>query len=130
MTKQQYVIVVADDDPLINVLICMLLEDEGYQVLSCATGADALQIVARVKPDLVVTDLRMEVEDAGLQLLAQLRADPTTAGIGVIVCSADHSALARGSLARAFPRTGVVPKPFALDHLLDTIRQLLPGAAA
>jgi two-component system response regulator GlrR len=95
VAKQHYVVVVADDDPLINLLITILLEGEGYEVLSCTTGAEALQVVARVKPDLVITDLRMETDDAGLQLLAQLRADPMTTGIGVIICSADGWALAR-----------------------------------
>lgn len=125
MAKQHYVIVVADDDPLINALITTFLEDEGYHVLSCATGMNALQVASRVRPDLVITDLHMEVKDAGLQLLAQLRADPTTAGIGVIICSADYRVLHRGEDKLADLRVDVVPKPFSLDHLLATIQQLL-----
>lgn len=125
MAKQHYVIVVADDDPLINALITTLLEDEGYHVLSCTTGADALQVTNRVRPDLVITDLHMEVKDAGLQLLAQLRAEPTTAGIGVIICSADYGVLHRGVGAPVDSRVDVIPKPFSLDHLLATIQQLL-----
>jgi CheY-like chemotaxis protein len=93
VVKQHAVIVVADDDPLINDLISIVLQDEGYRVLSCTTGAEALQVAARVRPDLVITDMQMEVRDAGLQLLDRLRADPTTAETAVIVCSADIDTL-------------------------------------
>lgn len=127
--KQHAVIVIADDDPMINTLLTLLLQDEGYQVLSCTTGAEALVVASRVKPDLVITDLRMEVEDAGYQLLQQLRADPRTAGIAVIICSAEYDLMSRAAGARTYPRTGVIQKPFMLDHLLDTIRQLLQSAA-
>ena len=130
MVKQHAVIVVADDDPLINDLISIVLQDEGYRVLSCTTGAEALQVAARVRPDLVITDMQMEVRDAGLQLLDRLRADPTTAEIAVIVCSADIDTLIQRASELRQRRACVIPKPFTLDGLLTTVRQLLPIAAA
>jgi len=63
--KQPAVIVLADDDPSINMIIRMMLEYEGYRVLSCITGTDAWQMAAQVRPDLVITDMHMEVRDAG-----------------------------------------------------------------
>ena len=89
MIKQSAVIVVADDDPSINTIIRMTLEYDGYRVLSCITSADAWQVAARVRPDLVITDMHMEIRDAGWRLLDHLRADPTTGEIAVLVCSGD-----------------------------------------
>lgn len=125
MAKQHYVIIVADDDPAINELVSTLLEDEGYKVLSCTTGAEALQVAARVRPDLVLTDMQMETREAGLRLLERLRADPGTAGVAVIVCSADRDSLARRSEAIRQYGADMLAKPFLVDELLATIRRLL-----
>jgi CheY-like chemotaxis protein len=84
-------------------------------------------VITRVQPDLVIADLQMETQDAGLRLLARLRADPATAEIGLILCSADTRALEqRRAEVTKFAAT-VVPKPFELDELVSTVKQRLAG---
>lgn len=52
-TTPHAVIVVADDDPETNDFVSALLAGEGYRVLSCATGQEALQVAAHLRPDAV-----------------------------------------------------------------------------
>lgn len=125
MTKHYYAIVVAEDDPAINSLVSDLLRDEGYEVHSCVSGVEALQVIARVQPDLVIADVQMETRDAGLRLLAQLRADPATARIAVILCSADAFTVRRHTPELTRLSATVLPKPFGLDELVSTVRKVL-----
>lgn len=125
MAKHYYVIVVAEDEPEINNLVSEVLHDEGYEVHSCVSGTEALQLVARVQPDLVIADMQMETKDAGLRLLAQLRADPSTSELRVILCSADTLTLSRRSATLTELAATVLPKPFGLDELITAVRQLL-----
>ncbi len=125
MEKQYAVIVVADDDPSINTIIRMTLEYEGYHVVSCITSAEAWQVAAQMRPDLVITDMHMQVRDAGWQLLDRLRADPTTAGIVVLVCSADIDMLTQRADELRQHGACTMLKPFAIDDLLARVHELL-----
>src|SRR6266498_3640074 len=93
MANEPFVIVVADDDPLLNALVCELLADEGYDVRCSFTGAEAMRIIQRIRPDLVITDMQMEVRDAGLQVLQSLRQTPATIAVAVIICYTDREFL-------------------------------------
>jgi two-component system, OmpR family, response regulator VicR len=130
MAKRHYVIVVADDNETINGFLRDLLVAEGYQVLCCFTGADAERVIRRVIPDVAIVDMQMEVRDAGLRLLKSLRQHPPTAQIAVILCSADVSMMEgyRDEITTYGGR--IIPKPFPIDHLLETIQQLLAATEA
>ena len=69
------------------------------------------------------------VQDAGLRLLESLRQDPLTAALSVVVCSADVSYLDICREQLNVYGAEVVAKPFALDHLLETVRRMLPAEA-
>ena len=56
-------ILVVDDEPLYTHLLKVNLEPEGYEVITASNGAEALEIVAARKPDLVVLDVMMPVLD-------------------------------------------------------------------
>lgn len=128
MAKQAYTVVIADDDPFINQLLMYLLSEAGYQVLCCFTGAEAARVIRRVVPDVAIVDMQMEVRDAGLQLLKAVRDDPQTAALGVILCSADTRFLEAHRQEIATYGAEIIPKPYDIDHLLETVRQLLPPA--
>ena len=52
-------ILVVDDDPVIQRLLGEILGSEGYQILQAADGIDAMVIIRREKPDLVLLDIMM-----------------------------------------------------------------------
>jgi CheY-like chemotaxis protein len=130
MTKQHFVIVVADDDLATNALLQVVLSSEGYEVLCCFTGAEAERVIQRVIPDVAIVDMQMEVRNAGLRLLKTVRANPRTANLAVILCSADELFLRDHQDDIAAYRAAVVAKPFELEHLLATVEQVLATAVA
>ncbi len=67
-------ILLTEDDPLMARLTVHRLEHEGYEVVHFANGAEALEAVTDVHPDLLVLDINMPGLD-GMSLLERLRAD-------------------------------------------------------
>jgi CheY-like chemotaxis protein len=109
-------ILVVDDEPAQRSLLRRILERAGHEVSDAGDGAAALQAVRESPPDLVVTDMMMPVM-SGAELIRQLRCEPDTAGIPILVASGD-SHLAAGADA-------VVTKPFSWSHLVEVAEALL-----
>jgi CheY-like chemotaxis protein len=109
-------VLVVDDDPGIVHFLDMALEDEGYRVLVAADG-EALQVAHDLRPNLILLDILMPDMD-GVEVSQRLRADPVTAGIPIVVMSAQdrlHSA------AALMPIDDQLPKPFTLDRLFSIL---------
>lgn len=121
----QFLILIADDDPALASLLREILADEGYDTLCCFSGASALRLIESDAPHLAILDLQMEHESAGLRVVEQIRHGPASQRLPVILCSAATPRLA--ALGPTLAGLGCVsmPKPFNLDHLLDTVRSLL-----
>jgi CheY-like chemotaxis protein len=86
-------IVVVDDESLLTDSLKFLLENEGHAVHVASNGRQALDLIARVRPAVVVTDLMMPVM-SGLELAASLRADEHSgARLPIILCSAAPHAI-------------------------------------
>jgi type IV pilus assembly protein PilB len=83
-------VLVVEDSRVIATVVQYYLELEGFEVLVAADGVQGLAMARREQPDLVVTDLSMPGMD-GLALLRALRADPATAGVAVLVLTAETS---------------------------------------
>jgi CheY-like chemotaxis protein len=112
VTQGRHVLVV-DDEALIISLLTLALEGEGYQVEVAVNGQDALDKVKRQAPDAILLDVMMPVLD-GWQFIKQLRADPATRQIPVIVLSAAYDAAKHPALGSLV----FLPKPFDVDMLL------------
>lgn len=80
-------ILVVDDDLDTLRLVGLMLERQGYAIVAATTGQQALSLAKNEKPDLVVLDLMMPDMD-GLQVARQLRADPETKNIFIIMFTA------------------------------------------
>ncbi|NTU84207.1 MAG: response regulator [Chloroflexales bacterium] len=101
------------------------MRGEGYAVISCANARAAVAAVMGHRPDLVITDAHLEQAEAGLGLLAWLRADATTAHMGVIIFTADEVVLqCQRGLARRL-QAALVGQPADLDLLLALIQNLV-----
>ena len=123
MTSCPGSILVIEDDPDHQRLLIDVLELAGYAVTAtdCALGAAAL--ARRLQPDLILLDLALPYRSGAL-LLAELKADPRTATIPVIVVSAFTDALPDKRRARA---AAVISKPFSPLALLEAVRVACPG---
>jgi CheY-like chemotaxis protein len=93
------VALVVDDSMLIRYSICRFLEARGFEVEAAVNGTEAVEVLARVRADLVVTDMRMP-KMSGSEFITALKSKEETARIPVIVvtskangsCEADERA--------------------------------------
>ncbi len=87
MTDQQASILIVDDDPQNRKLLEALLKPEGYFILTAGGGEEALAMIAQQQPDLILLDIMMPGMD-GLQVASQLKTDPATKNIPIIMVTA------------------------------------------
>jgi CheY-like chemotaxis protein len=81
------VALVVDDSMLIRYTVCRFLEERGFTVEAASNGEEALQVISRTKPDLIVTDVQMP-KMSGSELITALRSKPETAKIPIILVAA------------------------------------------
>ncbi|HEX6987553.1 MAG TPA: response regulator, partial [Planctomycetaceae bacterium] len=63
MQRNERAVMVVDDDPWLRAIVCEALEEEGYRVTAAGDGLEALRLVERSLPDLVLLDLAMPALD-------------------------------------------------------------------
>lgn len=114
-------ILVIDDDPTGAGLLIDLLRFEGYQGYPLEDWQDPVVYVEKMRPDLVIMDVRLGAHD-GLELLRQLRTHPDAgvAGIPVLMVSAEDVS----AQCRAAGASGFFEKPFDTDALFRTIQEI------
>lgn len=78
------VALVVDDSMLIRYTVCRFLEERGFAVESATNGLEALQILERVHPDLIFTDMQMP-KMSGSELITALKKNPETDTIPIII---------------------------------------------
>ncbi len=109
------VALVVDDSMLIRHTVCRYLQERGFDVESATNGAEALEVLAQVRPDLVVTDLNMP-KMTGSELITALKANADTADIPVVVIAAKKTSTDEQMESRA---QYVIYKDIAIDEQLD-----------
>ena len=115
-------VLVVDDDEVIRQLIAVNLQLEGFDVETAVDGQDCLDRVRSVAPDVITLDVMMPRLD-GWMTAVQLRADPETAHIRVVMITAraQERDLARG---HEIGVDAYVTKPFDPAELIRTVRSL------
>ncbi|MGW1891140.1 response regulator [Streptomyces sp. NPDC002004] len=114
-------VLVVDDNKVIRQLIRVNLELEGFEVVTAADGAECLDVVHRVRPDVVTLDVVMPRLD-GLRTAARLRSDPVTRDLPVVIVSACTQYEVESGLDVGVD--AFVPKPFEPAELVGVIREL------
>jgi len=124
-------ILLVDDDRDILKLVSMRLTASGYRVQAVDSGEKALAALAVTRPQLLITDLRMDGMDGMALFEAVRRTSPT---LPVIILTA-HGTIPEAVTATKRGVFGFLPKPFDSEALLDQVAQALRlsagiGAAA
>ncbi|WP_242681778.1 response regulator [Paraburkholderia hospita] len=112
-------ILLVDDDVKILRPLRVILETEGYDVLTAEHGEAAMAVTAFARPDLIVTDWMMPGVD-GAELCRRVKANPATAGIPIVVLTA-----ASGPYPVEAPWNVLLRKPTPIARVLDVIAILL-----
>ena len=87
MAGEPVAVLTIDDDPVALELVAAVLGPEGYRVLQAPGGEEGINIAVRERPALIIVDLLMPGTD-GFEVVEQLRADPGTADIPIVVLTA------------------------------------------
>jgi len=115
-------VVVAEDDDDLRATTVRVLSRAGHAVVAAADGAEALQLVNRDRPDLVVSDIDMPMM-SGIDLCLAIRADPELRDLPVVFVSG--SLMPGDDLPVRAGATATVTKPFAIDDLLACVDKIL-----
>jgi signal transduction histidine kinase/ActR/RegA family two-component response regulator len=122
------VLYIEDHQSNIALVERLLDRRDDYGLVTATSGRAGLNLAAAVLPDLVLLDLDLP-DMRGADVLAELRADPATAGIPVVVVSADATAWRQDQLKQAGAAAYIV-KPLQLASFLATLDGVLGRAGA
>ena len=115
-------VLVVEDEPGIREALEAALLDDGYAVRTATHGREALDTLATWPAELILLDLMLPIMDGWLFLRERQRLGAAP-DARVIVVSATREA--RHGTAAELGVDAVIPKPFDLDPLLDTVARLL-----
>jgi len=115
-------VLIVDDDPAIRATAAEVLEFEGYPTQTASNGLEALEQVERNQPQVVLLDMRMPLLDGwGFARIIRER----HIELKILVMTAGQHAQ---TWAEEIQADGYVPKPFAIDQLLDEVERLCAAA--
>jgi DNA-binding response OmpR family regulator len=120
-------ILIAEDEPLILQTLELKLKKEGYEVIGCADGLEALQKIDAEHPDLIITDIMMPYM-SGLEVVRKVKQDVNSKNIPVIVLST----MGQESIVEEAFELGAddyLKKPFSLSELSIRIKKLSKKAS-
>ena len=115
-------ILIVDDDSSIRDVVSDLLDMVGYRVITAADGVEALSMIERASPRLVLLDMRMPIMDGWAFARA---AAERGIKIPVLVMTAAENAK---TWADEIGADGFVAKPFDLDDLVTAVQRLVLAA--
>jgi DNA-binding response OmpR family regulator len=119
------ILLVDDEGDLIN-YIASILQEEGFDVSQRLSAEEALGTLMSDKPDLVITDVRMQQMD-GFQMLEKMKTMKGFSNLPVIFLTAMDDRLGQQEAAK-LGATAYISKPFDLDELIGLVKRVLPPA--
>ena len=121
--KKKHILVV-DDEPAWLRSMAEALRKEGYQVKSAQSAAQALAVLAKYRPDLIVSDLRMP-DMNGFDLLDKIKHLPKISSTPVVFFSAIDDFHAK-KVARELGAAACLLKPYDKGDLVSILKKFLP----
>jgi DNA-binding response OmpR family regulator len=116
-------ILIVDDEPSIIVALQFLMEQNGYETLVAFSGEEAMEAVARHRPDLILLDIMLPVVD-GFEVCQRVREKAEWKDIRIVLVTAlDREANVAKGLALG--ADSYVTKPFANADLIAKVKELL-----
>ena len=112
-------ILVVDDAPEVAQLFQRQLQKAGYRVTVVTQGSRAVEVARQLKPELITLDLLMDVD--GLTILQQLKADPVTAKIPVVIVSV----VPKPEEGLVLGAADYLVKPLEEEELIQCVRRIL-----
>jgi CheY-like chemotaxis protein len=121
-------VLVVDDSMLIRHTVCRFLEEHGFNVESATNGVEALEMLKRIQPDIIITDLQMPKMD-GPHLIDVLKSKPDTASIPIVILAGKQQPAENQAENRArFVIFKDIDLEAQLHRALESVLQINPEA--
>lgn len=117
-------IVAAEDDKLISDSLCEALKAAGYEPTPAYDGEEALAKINEVMPDLVLLDIMMPKMD-GIAVLSQLRANPATANMPVVVLTNIGDVTTISKIVEAGTADYLLKSDQSVDDIVQKVKEVL-----
>jgi DNA-binding response OmpR family regulator len=120
-------VLIVEDDPEARKVLSLILKLDGYEISTAPGGAEAVQVMTTMIPDLLLLDVMMPGMD-GYQVCGWVRANPATTAVPVVMLSgkADPESVARGLEVGA---DEYLSKPISPSKLSAQLRSVLARTA-
>jgi DNA-binding response OmpR family regulator len=126
MIEMSRSVVCVEDEPEMIDLYRLILNRRGFDVIGADGGREGLEVIREHLPDLVLLDLMMPDID-GWEVYKQLKANPTTREIPVIVVTAKAQSIDKVLGLHIAQVDDYISKPFSPQELLDSVEKVLSG---
>src|SRR5438309_2118104 len=110
-------VLIVEDDPYFSELVGDVLQTAGYEVTATTSGFGVTGLVRRLNPGAILLDLGLPYRP-GASVLADLKADPHTAHVPVLILSGMTEALSQERRSMA---TAVLAKPIDMADLIQAV---------
>ena len=120
-------VLVVDDEAPLRDLMQMVLEDEGFEVMTAVNGSDALARAADFEPNVILLDISMPVMDGGTFAEAYRKRGAPPPLAPIIVVTAAGDAAKRATQLKA---AGFISKPFDIDQLAERVARVAEADVA
>ena len=117
-------ILIVDDDENARLILCTLLESEGYTITSAQNGKEALKLAQDSIPDIIITDILMPEMD-GYSLCKEIKSDPKLAHIAVIFYTATYTKAGEADLGMAMGAYRYLIKPQEPKRVIEIIHKVI-----
>ena len=119
-------ILIVEDEPGVAVAIQYLMQQQGYNVLVAESGEDALDLIYKYKPDLILLDIMLP-GISGWEVCEIIRLNPDYRNVKIVFLTARSTEveIARGL---ALGADAYITKPFSNDKLITRVNRLLGNA--
>jgi DNA-binding response OmpR family regulator len=121
-------IVVVDDEPEIVKLVAKVLEARGHRVTIGRDGQEALDLVARERPDVLVLDLNLPKVD-GFEVCRRLKSAPDTRALPIVMLTAAFPSVDDADRGLTLGADEYVIKPFLREVLVHNVERLIVKSA-
>lgn len=115
----KYTVLIVDDIPVNIILLKTMLARTNVKILTAVNGQEALDLVRKLKPNVVLLDIQMPVMN-GLEVLKEIKSDPKLKETAVIMVSA-YTSPEDIEKSMSLGASGFIKKPVIMDILLSSV---------
>jgi len=121
MEFEQLLVLTVDDDPCVSRVVQLKLENAGYRVVKAVTAEEAMGKIQQLKPDIIITDVKMPGM-SGIELCRQCEQVLPTHECMMIVLTSQLDEQSK-QWVESRPNRRYIPKPFSPRRILETVNE-------